>query len=95
MYTLRLIEEFKVDGKLPWQQSVSNFELGNGYTLFKGFHPILLKARDGFEDVETKEKLLCLIHGENKREFNIWNSDEHTKRTYFIMTDSGQTFERL
>ena len=95
MYTLRLIEEFKVDEKSPWQEAISNFELGNGYTLFRGFHPILLKARNGFKDVETKEKLLSVIHGENKREINIWDNDENIRRVYFVMTDSGQTFERL
>ena len=95
MYTLRIIEEFKTSEKSPWQQSITNIELGNAYTLFKGFHPIVLNARDGFDDIETKENLLAVIHGRNEREINIWESSKNTNRLYFVLTECGTTFERI
>ena len=95
MYTLRIIEEFKTSETSPWQQSVTNIEIGNSYTLFKGFHPMVLKAQDGFNDIETKEKLLCVIHGGNEKEINIWKSEKNINRSYFVLTECGTTFERI
>lgn len=95
MYTLRIIKEFKFSEKDPWQQEIENIELGCSYSLFKGFHPMILKAQDQFKEVDVKEKIMAVIHSGNKDEINIWKSDEHTHRSYFVLTENGSTFEKI
>ena len=95
MYTLRIIEEFRADEKAPWQQEIINIELGARYSLFKGFHPMILKAQDNFKEVDVKEKIMAVIHSGNKEDINIWKNDNLMHRDYFVLTENGSTFERI
>lgn len=86
MYTLRIVEKNGI---------VSNHYLGNSYARIKKdvckmFSDIIDSEYPG---IETKD-IDSLITGMNGDTFFIYK-EETTDNQYFIMTDSGKTFERL
>lgn len=90
MYTLRIIEETCVNETNPFQQIISNHELGNAYSVFG-------KETDRYKDEvpdDMKPKVKMLIVGVVDSFWVLLNSENETF-SYFIMTDSGKTFERL
>ena len=96
MYTLRIIEEFKTSEKSPWQQSITNIELGNSYTLCKGAPTITpIKLDQKSDAVVSVENISSVIKGENGKEINILESSKNTNRLYFVLTECGTTFERI
>ena len=95
MYTLRIIEETRENEKAPFEQVIENFELGGSYTqIHKGcsneFDRITKENQGG--DTDGIRAVLC---GENEKVFFIMKNSKNMVFSYFIMTDSGKTFERL
>lgn len=96
MYTLRIIEEVRENQNEPFQQVIENFELGSSYSRIKKgatkeFDQIMA---DQFpeQDKSEVESLLC---SENGWTFFIYSNTPNRVFSYFIMTESGKTFERI
>lgn len=95
MYTLRIIEETRENEKSPFEQVIKNFELGKAYTkIEKGcsseFDRIVKENAGG--DINGIRAVVC---GENELVFFIMNNNKNMTYSYFIMTESGKTLERL
>jgi hypothetical protein len=87
MYTLRIIEKNGV---------IENHYLGTSYARIRKntteeFNSIM-KEQYPDEDISDIDSLLC---AENGKIFFIIKTKTPNKRNYFIMTDSGNTFEKL
>lgn len=96
MYTLRIIEKTRENENDAFDEVIENFELGNSYTvLIKGatkeFDKIMKNNHSGTKHDGIKS-LLCAENGE---EFFIWNETSNRMYSYYIMTESGKTFDRL
>lgn len=91
MYTLRIIEEERTNVNEPFEVVVKNFELGDAYTkIYKESSSEFSKyVGDEFESV------YCVVIARNGHEFYITNNTELRRFTYYIMSDSGNTFEKL
>ena len=87
MYTLRILEKNGV---------VSNHSLGTAYSRVrknacKEFSKIMSKEYPGADTSQIDS----LIVGLNGDKYFIYERGSSENNYYFIMTDSGQTFERL
>jgi hypothetical protein len=96
MYTLRIVQETRMYESDPLEQVVENHELGSAYSkikkgLSKEFYSIC-KDRYPNEDLRNVEAIIC---GENGKIFFIESSSVNERHEYFIMTESGKTFERI
>jgi len=95
MYTLRIIEETREDEKSPFEQVIENFELGGSYSIIKKG-----SSREFDEQLkdwpsEDKSQIESIVCGQSGVQFFIFIPTMKRNNTYFIMTDSGKTFERL
>jgi hypothetical protein len=96
MFILRIVQEDRKTKNAPFEQVIENFELGDAYTrLAKGrtseFDDMIDREFPDFK----KEEIESIICGSNGKKYFIEADTELTQRSYFIMTESGQTFERL
>lgn len=99
MYTLRIIEEERDNENLPFDQVIENFEIGKSYSVIrkgksKEFDAIL----ETYEGVNKEEidAILCVERMyDNNNVFFIYHPTALRQNHYFVMTDSGKTFERL
>lgn len=96
MFVLRIIEETRQSENEPFEQVIENFEIGNSYSrvkkgVTKEFDQIMESDFPEYEK-EPIESLLCTEHG---RTFFIWTPTPLRVYSYFIMSESGKTFERL
>ena len=91
MYTLRIIEETRENEKAPFEAVVSNHELADSYAKFG---PDTRRFRERV-DSNLHERITMLIIGGNGKEFFLQRNHKNTEYHYFVMTDSGKTFERL
>jgi|WetSurMetagenome_2_1015567.scaffolds.fasta_scaffold315630_1 hypothetical protein len=96
MYTLRIIERSRKSIEDDFDEATDNYSLGDAYSvLLKG------KTREFKEQLDHQypgmpiDHIIGLVAADTG---DIWFIEEDTDlvtRRYFIMTDSGQTFERL
>jgi len=99
MFILRIIEEIRRDVDQPFEQVITNYEVGKAYSVIKKgiskeFDAILESYPEAIkQDISA---MLCVDkkYDENNV-FFIMNPTEIKKYSYFIMTESGKTFERL
>ena len=95
MYTLRIIEETRYNENDAFEQVIENFELGKAYSRVnngtKEFDKIMMDLYPEW----NKDEVLSIISGENEDEFFILKNNDFRQHTYFIMTESGKTFEKL
>ena len=96
MFTLRIIEETRQNEKAPFEQVIENFALGNSYSILKKgctreFDEIMKRNYPE----RSSDDIRALLIAEMGREFWVENETELSNYSYFIMTDGGQTFERL
>lgn len=96
MFVLRIIEEERKNTSAPFEQVIENFELGNAYTRLKK------NSTSEFDEVmkhyypeTSKDDIDSIICGHNGLRFFIVCNTELKTNAYFIMTESGQTFERI
>lgn len=96
MYTLRIIEETRENETDPFEQVIENFELGNSYSRIrsrtKEFNRIVEDLYSEESDIDEIESIIC---AENEKIFFIEKNETNRVFSYFIMTDSGKTFEKL
>lgn len=100
MYTLRIIEEKRASKDDPFESVVKNFELGNSYSILKNgstrkFDELLASKYPDSNKESNKAKIRAIICGQNEWEFFIFADSENEVFHYFVMTESGKTFERL
>ncbi len=95
MYTLRIIKEEKFAKDEPFEQITENRILGNWYKVIKkGISREFYERSKDLPEV-LAEHAFALILSERQPAFFIFNDKEMLKRTYYIMTESGKTFEKL
>jgi len=94
MYTLRIIEETRYDETMPFEQIIENFELGNSYTKIKNGVREFDAIMDEYPE-EPRDLIRYIICSDHGNEFFIMENSENMQYSYFIMTESGSTFEKL
>jgi hypothetical protein len=96
MFALRIIEETRKNKNVPFEQVIENFELGSSYSKLKSGatneFDLFMEENYPETDKSTVESLIC---GRNGDVYFIERNTENKQFSYFIMTESGQTFERL
>jgi sulfatase maturation enzyme AslB (radical SAM superfamily) len=95
MFTLRIIEEVRENESLPFEQVLENFELGIPYSKVKRGWTKEFEATIKDWPHEDSSSVECIVCGENGTNFFICANNPLRHYQYFIMTDSGKTFERL
>lgn len=95
MYTLRIIENTRENEENLFEQVIENFELGNSYSIIKkgSSKEFDSQLEECFEN--DKKDIRLLLCAENGIKFHILNNNKNRIFEYFIMTDSGKTFEKL
>lgn len=96
MYSLRIIEETRASENKPFEQVIENYLLGNSYAhLKKGVTKEFDKTmKNEFSEYDIKS-VKSLICGENGVKMFIMENEKNKQYSYFIMTENGNTFERL
>ena len=97
MYTLRVIDETRENKNMPFDQVIENYELGKAYAkLVNGFTKEFDTVMERYPDVD-KNTIECIICSDYGDEYFIKRNEKDEDRiyTYFIMSDSGKTFEKL
>lgn len=96
MFILRIIQEDRMKLTVEFGQVIENFELGSSYSILKkDITPefdAIMKAK--YPEVDSTQ-LIGIICGENGTDFFIEKDTEDSRRSYYLMTESGKTFERL
>ena len=96
MFALRIVQESRKTADAPFEQAIENFELGKSYAvLTKG------KTKEFEERIAEKHTgtdtsgIYGIVCGENGWDFFLCDPTELKENTYFVMADSGKTYERL
>lgn len=96
MFILRIIQEDRQDASSPFEQVIDNFELGSSYAVLKKGHTAefdkIMKSEYPGASLDGIEGIVC---GQNDVKFLIEKNTTLRERSYFIMTDSGETFEKI
>jgi hypothetical protein len=96
MFILRIIQEDRKSPESPFSQFTSNFELGKAYTKLEK------STTSEFDTIMSvnypnhpTDLLQGIISGQNGNIYFIECSTILKQLSYFIMTESGQLFEKL
>jgi predicted peroxiredoxin len=96
MFYLRIIEETRKDESSPFEQVITNYELGNSYSVLrKGITEEFEKNMDYYFKELKEDGISALLCGENGLKFFIMEETELKTFAYFIMTETGKTFEKI
>lgn len=96
MYTLRIIEETRKEADLPFDQVIENFALGNSYSILKkGATKEFDEEMKIIDPTQRLNLIRVLLCAENGLHFCIAEETNLKRYDYFIMTESGKTFEKL
>jgi len=95
MYTLRIIEETRESVDQPFDQVIENFELGSSYSRVNNGTREFSRIMDSNYPESNREGIESIICGENEKTFFVMKNEDHRVYSYFVMTESGKTFERL
>lgn len=96
MFILRIIEKTRKSADKPFATIIENFELGDAYS-------VIPNNSDEYSTIGSEElpdfdlsKGTALICGSNEKAiYVIEKDDDNNEFQYYIMSDSGKTFERL
>jgi hypothetical protein len=95
MYTLRVIIEERQDASRKFEKVIDNYALGNSYRVAKkGASKQFEEGIKEFSE-ESENGVKAVLFSEKEQTWFIMESSENVKYSYFIMTESGQTFEKL
>ncbi len=95
MYTLRVIEETRENEKATFEQVIRNIEMGGSYTrVQRGCSTVFDNTLKDYPEYAKGIVRAFLIFG-NGEVYPISENDDNHNWSYFVMTDSGKTFERL
>ncbi len=97
MYTLRVVKQERENSESNFNQTTENFELGDAYIkLEKGlsekFDMYVNKEVIGEEKYNS---ISAIVIGTSNHIYTIVESTDDAIYTYYIMTESGKTFEKL
>lgn len=96
MYTLRIIEETRQNVSDPFQQEIKNFEIGCFYSVVRKGHSEkfnkLIKEKHIGTPTEGVRAIIC---DQKEWDFFVFEDTELKRTSYFIMTESGKTFEKI
>lgn len=104
MFTLRIIEETRENENAPYEQVVENHSLGKSYAKLKQgmtkefdveVENLKVELKEAWPEVDIKKEVDMLICGENGQQFFIMKDIPTKRHDYFIMSESGKTFEKL
>jgi len=96
MFILRIIEEVRDNESLPFDQVIENFELGASYSKLKNGHTKEFDRIMAENYPETNpSEVDALVIGDNGMEFFIQPNTPLREYSYFIMSESGKTLERI
>lgn len=95
MFILRIIEETRDNATLPFEQVIENFELGVAYSRIKNGTKEFSEIMNTKYSEYSQDEVESIICGENEKEFFIEKNNTNRVYSYFIMSDSGKTFEKL
>lgn len=103
MFILRIIEEVSGNENAKIEQVENNHFLGKSYSKLKNgtsqFDDELEKWQQNLDvfwpDLNVKKDVDLFICGENGDSYFVLKSSPLKKYSYFIMSENGQTFERL
>lgn len=95
MFALRVIFETRENTDSPFSQEIETYELGKSYSVLKRNNTRLFPdAIKRYMDVDDNS-VRAIVAGDNGNEWFILNNSELVNATYYVMTDSGSTFEKL
>ena len=95
MFALRVIFETRENTDSPFNQEIETYELGKSYSVLKRNSTRLFSdAIKRYCDIDDNS-VRAIVCGDNGTEWFILNNSELTNATYYVMTDSGSTFEKL
>lgn len=98
MYTLRILEKSRNSTVEAFDYVTENFEIGTSYTLLRSdsgkFERIMKDRYPNLKEEKRKDirAILCCGNGDS---FFIERENELRCYSYYIMTESGNTFEKL
>lgn len=96
MFALRIIEKVRENENAPFEQVTENFALGNSYAVLKnGATREFDEVMDSDFPETEKTHIKALVCGENKDVYFVEEDSTNMNFRYFIMTESGKTFEKL
>lgn len=108
MYTLRVIEEKRDDKCSPFDSETHNFYLGAHYSVYRrglsrAFERFLAnnsKAKKVLDESSCADAPLNDVRGivlaeEGGNVIHLLDDSENIKRNYYIVMESGRTFERI
>ena len=95
MFALRVIFETRENTDSPFSQEIETYELGKSYSVLKRNNTRLFTdAIKRYMDVDDNS-VRAIVSGDNGTEWFILNNSELVNAAYYVMTDSGSTFEKL
>lgn len=99
MYTLRIIDESRQNTNAPFEQVIENHALGISYAVVRnGISSEFDAILNGYphSDRDKIAAFLCTdISNEYGNVFFILKNTDLHRFDYYIMTDSGKTFEKI
>lgn len=104
MFTLRIIEEMRENENAPVERIENNHSLGKGYSKLKQgvtkefdleIERLAPQLKENWPNLNVKTEVDSIIRGENGDSWFIMKEAPLANYSYFIMTETGATFERL
>jgi hypothetical protein len=99
MFVLRIIEETRESENKPFEQVINNYEVGKAYTVIKNGiskeFDAIMESYEGINKDDISAVLCVEKRYDENNVFFIMHPKVNQVFSYFIMTESGKTFERL
>ena len=98
MYSLRIIEKTRESVDDNFDYVTENFCIGTSYSVVRADSKEFKRIMDSeYPDLKqsSKDKIRALLCCENGQTFFIEEKDSLREYEYFIMTERGNTFEKL
>ena len=98
MYSLRIIEKTRENVEDRFDYVTGNFYIGNSYSVVRSDSKEFKRIMDSeYPDLKqsSKDKIRALLCCDNGQTFFIEEKDSLMEYEYFIMTERGNTFEKL
>jgi len=98
MYSLRIIEKTRESVDDNFDYVTENFCIGISYSVVRADSKEFKRIMDAeYPDLKqsSKDKIRALLCCENGQTFFIGEKDSLREYEYFIMTERGNTFEKL
>ena len=98
MYSLRIIEKTRENVEDRFDYVTKNFCIGNSYSVVRADSKEFKRIMDAeYPDLKqiSKDNIRALLCCDNGQTFFIEKKDDLRESEYFVMTERGNTFEKL